>query len=213
MKSSGERYSIKDILFLPIGCALQLPFIPVLFLMAIVFFGSLFAYRTWNFDPLHLWSRSFPDYSLSSDQSSMKDEDGNSWQISYERIPQSRFTGLVRHISPDEEQMAPMLSYDILVTSGDYAQSDLVHTIVVNHMFTWRYASDSMPEGKINLLHTVAKDQETFKKLRDIQNGDTVIIDGIEIYRIDAYDPSGKYVGYWMDQGCNTLLVTGVEIQ
>jgi hypothetical protein len=213
MEPITKKYSLKEILFLPVGCALQMPFIPVLAILGIFIFCSFFAYKTWNFDPVHLWSRSFPDYSLSSDLSSMKDESGNTWQISYERIPSSTFIGRVRHISPDEEQMAPMLSYDILVTSGDYAQSDLVHTVVVNHMFTWRTTRDAKISGKINLLHTVAKDMDTFKRLREIQNGDKVTISGIEIYRIDAYDRSGKYLGFWMDQGCNTLLVTRVDIQ
>jgi hypothetical protein len=213
MEPVNKKYSLKEILFLPVGCALQMPFISVIAFLGIFIFCSFFSYKTLNFDPLHLWSRAFPDYSLSSDLSSMKDERGNTWQISYEGIPSSTFIGLVRHISPDEEQMAPMLSYDILVTSGDYAQSDLVHTVVVNHMFTWRTTQGFKPTGKINLLHTVAKDMDTFKKLREIQNGDKVTINGIEIYRIDAFDKSGKYLGYWMDQGCNTLLVTSVDIQ
>jgi hypothetical protein len=213
MEPVEKKYTLKEILFLPLGCAMQLPFIPALLILGVVFFGSLFAYRTWNFDPLHLWSRAYPDYSLSTDLNSMHDESGNSWQISYETLPPSSFNGLVRHISPDEEAMAPMLSYDILVTSGDYARSDLVHTTVVNHMFIWKTAKNAQLSGRINLLHTVAKDRETFLKLRDIQDGETVKISGLEILRIDAFDPSGKYLGYWMDKGCNTLLVTDVEIQ
>jgi hypothetical protein len=40
-----------------------------------------------------------------------------------------------------------------------------------------------------------------------------VQIRGVEIYKIDAYDPMGNSLGYWIDQGCNTILVTEVEIQ
>ena len=210
MEQKQRKYSIRELLFIPIGCAMQLPFIPVLIFLGILIITSFFTYKTWNFDPIHLWSRSYPDYSLTEDLTTMSDPRGNRWTISYENIPASTFTGKVRHISPDEEAMAPMLSYDILVTSGDYAQPERVHTVVVNHMFTWRPTENIQPAGRINLLHTVAKNREIFEKLREIQNGNSVTIKGIEILKIDAYDPSGVYQGYWMDQGCNTLLVTEV---
>lgn len=213
MNPAPKRYSFREILFIPIGCAMQMPFIPVLVLLGVLIIGSFAAYQTLNYDPIHLWSRSYPDYALTADLTGMSDTHGNTWQISYENLPPSTFTGLVRHISPDEESLVPMLTYDILVTSGDYANSDLVHTVVVNHMFTWKIASNFHPVGKINLLHTVAKDRATFEKLRAIQNGEKVKVSGLEIYKIDALDPAGKYLGYWMDEGCNTLLVTDVEIQ
>lgn len=212
MDSHSRKYSLKEIFFLPIGCALQAPVIPVLIILGTLIFGSFLAYKTWNFDPIHLWTRSYPDYALTEDLADMRDSHGNTWSISYEGNSSSTFAGIVRHISPDEESLVPMLTYDILVASGDYAKPDRVRTTVVNHMFVWRVNGDSDPSGRINLLHTVARDQEIFQELRDIQNGDSVRISGVEIYKIDAFDPAGKYLGYWMDQGCNTLLVTEVEV-
>jgi hypothetical protein len=208
-----RKYTLQEILFLPIGCALQAPYIPVLILLGTVFFASFVAYKAMNFDPFHLWTRNYPDYSLSEDLTLMSDPGGSFWKISYEGNPESTFTGMVRHISPDEEPVVPMLTYDILVTNGDFADPKLVRTTVVNHMFAWQGLSDFQPRGEINLLHTVAKNNEVFDELRDIQNGDFVQIRGIEIYKIDAYDPNGTSLGYWIDQGCNTILVTEVEMQ
>ncbi len=213
MDSQPKKYSLREILFLPVGCALQAPFIPVLIILGTIIFASFLAYKTWNFDPFHLWTRNYPDYSLSEDLSLMRDQRGNTWKISYEGNPESTFTGIVRHISPDEEPLVPMLTYDILVTTGDFADPARVRTTTVNHMFTWQGLGAFEPQGKINLLHTVASDKKVFNRLRDIQNGDTVQISGIEIYKIDAFDPKGTSLGYWMDQGCNTILVTEVEIQ
>jgi hypothetical protein len=213
MEPQPRKYTLKEILFLPIGCALQAPYIPVLILLGTILFASFIAYKSLNFDPFHLWTRNYPDYSLSEDLSLMRDPNGYYWEISYEGNPGSTFTGIVRHISPDEEPVVPMLTYDILVTNGDYADPKLVRTTVVNHMFAWQGLSSTQPQGKINLLHTVAKNYDVFAELRDIQNGDIVQIRGIEIYKIDAYDPMGNSLGYWIDQGCNTILVTEVEIQ
>lgn len=192
---------------------MQAPFIPVLFMLGFLLAASFLAYKYWNIDPIHVWTRSYPDYSLSEDLTNMSDPQGKSWIISYEGIPQSTFSGIVRHISPDEESLVPMLSYDILVASGDFADPGRVRTTTVNHMFAWHTLGDFDPSGQINLLHTVAKDRLTFEELREIQNGETVRISGVEIYKIDAYNSAGGYLGYWMDKGCNTILVTDVEIQ
>jgi hypothetical protein len=213
MDPQPRKYTLKEILFLPIGCVLQAPVVPVLIILGTLIFGSFLAYKTWNFDPVHLWTRSYPDYGLTKDLGKMSDSNGNTWSISYEGIPSSTFGGIVRHISPDEEPLVPMLTYDILVASGDYALPDRVRTTVVNHMFAWHVNGNFDPQGRINLLHTVARDREIFQELRNIQNGDSVRISGVEIYKIDAFDPAGKYLGYWMDRGCNTILVTGVEVQ
>ncbi len=213
MEHQPRKYSLKEILFLPIGCALQAPYILVLILLGTILFTSFIAYKSLNFDPFHLWTRNYPDYSLSEDLSLMSDPSGYFWKISYEGNPESTFTGMVRHISPDEEPVVPMLTYDILVTNGDFADPKLVRTTVVNHMFAWQGLGAIQPQGKINLLHTVAKNNDVFTELRDIQNGDIVQIRGIEIYKIDAFDSKGTSLGYWIDQGCNTILVTEVEIQ
>jgi hypothetical protein len=40
-----------------------------------------------------------------------------------------------------------------------------------------------------------------------------VTIRGPEILRMDAYKPEGKLIGWWQGTGCNSLVVTSVQIQ
>lgn len=113
----------------------------------------------------------------------------------------------------DHEPDYPIISFDILVTSGDFASPTLVSTDVTDHHFTWVNLGKTSPQGTINLLHTVPMNQAVEDKLAAIKNGDTVIIQGWDILKIDGYDKEGNYIGYWTDEGCNTTLVTNVTIQ
>ncbi|MGB3903380.1 MAG: hypothetical protein WBB22_00510, partial [Anaerolineae bacterium] len=106
----------------------------------------------------------------------------------------------------------PILTHDVLVTSGEYADPDVVTTSVTNHSFTWRSSSTAEPRGAINLLHTVPANEEVYGQLRQIQSWDEVVITGREILRIDALDADGGYLGDWQDAGCNALLVQSVTI-
>lgn len=139
-------------------------------------------------------------------------ENGQAWDISYETGVVRSFSGLVRHASPIDEPAFAILTFDILVTSGDYADPALVETSVSNHHFTWTAPTLANPDGTINLLHTVPMNEEINQQLNDIRVGDTVIISGYEIFQITGYDSAGNYVGYWEDAGCNTTLVTSVKI-
>jgi len=40
-----------------------------------------------------------------------------------------------------------------------------------------------------------------------------VTIQGREIFKIDMDDPQGAFMGYWQDEGCNTILVKSVKIE
>jgi len=106
----------------------------------------------------------------------------------------------------------PILTHDILVTSGEYADPDVVTTSVSNHRFTWRSSSTAEPRGAINLLHTVPATEEVYLQLREIQSWNEVVIAGREILRIDALDADGRYLGHWQDSGCNALLVQSVTM-
>lgn len=106
-----------------------------------------------------------------------------------------------------------MLSHDILVTSGDFADSSIVRTSVSNHRFSsWYLDQQNRPQGTINLLHTVPSTEEIYQQLTEVRKGDRVRIKGIEILDINRYDQQGEFWGSWADAGCNTLLVTSVEI-
>jgi hypothetical protein len=138
---------------------------------------------------------------------------GQSWDLSYETGVIHSFTGVVRYISVINEPAFAILSFDILVTSEDFANPDLVQTSVTNHHFTWSSPHLSDPQGEIHLLHTVPINEEVNDQLKSIQEGDTVSISGYEIYRIEGFDNNGNYIGFWEDAGCNTTLVTSVNIQ
>lgn len=139
-------------------------------------------------------------------------DNGRAYDISYETSSKRDFSGLVRHTSAIHEPSFAILTFDILVTSGEFSNPDLVQTSVSNHHFSWMSTTDSQPQGTINLLHTVPINEEVNQALRSIQDGDTVIITGYDVYQIQGYDPQGEYIGYWQDSGCNTTLVTQVKI-
>ena len=137
--------------------------------------------------------------------------EGQSWHLSYEAARERKFVGMVRHTSVINEANFGILTHDILVTSGDFADPSLVDTSVSNHHFTWMPKNDTMLEGSINLLHTVPMNEEILRELDAIQDGDEVVITGWDILSIVGYDREGVYVGTWQDAGCNTTLVIDVD--
>ncbi len=139
-------------------------------------------------------------------------ENGKFFSISYEKNQDSVFTGTVRHTSMDHELVFPIISFDILVTTGDYSDRHKVMTNVVDHHFYWSSNSDVTPSGTINLLHTVPLNQSIEDQLVKIKVGDRVSIKGWEIYDIRAFSKKGNYISTWKDSGCNSLLVTKVII-
>jgi hypothetical protein len=138
--------------------------------------------------------------------------DGQHFDLSYEAHHDRNFEGLVRYTSMDHEPNFPIISFDILVTSGDFSDPALVAASASNHHFTWSARTNNQPQGTINLLHTVPMNQQIEDKLQQIRTGDTVTIEGWDILKIDGYDAKGNYIGYWQDAGCNTTLVTNVTI-
>lgn len=139
-------------------------------------------------------------------------ENGRAYDVSYETSSKRDFSGLVRHTSPIQEPSFAILTFDILVTSGDFSNPDLVQTGVSNHHFTWSTSSNAEPRGSINLLHTVPLNEKVNQALHSIKKGDNVIITGYDIYQIQGYDQEGNNIGFWQDAGCNTTLVTDVQI-
>lgn len=138
--------------------------------------------------------------------------DGRHWKISYEQNSLRVFSGEVSHNSSIHSGEFAILSQDILVTTGDFQDPTRVSVMVSNHHFTWKSKDGSYPQGSIHLLHTMPMDQTIFMQLRQLEAGQIVSIKGYEIYRIEGWDNTGKYIGYWQDSGCNTILVTEVII-
>ncbi len=138
--------------------------------------------------------------------------DGMYWTIDFQGEGRSTYEGTVRHVSPIREDGMRILTHDVLVTSGDYADPEVVGVSVLNHHFNWWSSSTEHPSGRINLLHTVPASEEVYRQLLDIRAWDEVVITGREIRVIKAYYEDGEYVGDWRDSGCNTLLVESVSI-
>jgi len=109
--------------------------------------------------------------------------------------------------------MVPFLTHDILVTSGDFADPSIVQTRVSDHHFQWYSSSKNSPAGTINLIHAVPYNEAIYNQLLEIRSGQKATISGYEILRIDAYRKTGEYLGKWEDSGCNSMVVTSVQIQ
>ena len=164
--------------------------------------SSLFGLRGPDFDSLQI-----------SDSFDSLESDDFVWQITFERPDDSVFEGTVRHNSAIRLNRFRILTHDVLVTTGDYADPQLVNTSVSDHHFRWSSEQYPTPDGTINLLHTVPADQAIYEQLSAIESGDRVTISGQEILRIEAYDLDGDYLGEWHDEGCNTILVRSVQVE
>ncbi|GAP10655.1 hypothetical protein BECAL_01830 [Bellilinea caldifistulae] len=209
--STGEppKPSTSQLLLIPLGCLIRSP----LLFIGIFLIGYLFwSISTGEITLLWTTVPEFDTWKIDSAFTSVEDSNGETWKIRYESKNTAVFEGLVRHASPINERAFPLLSHDILVTSGEFADPSLVRTSVSNHRFFWYTDQSNRPAGTINLLHTVPSTEEIYHQLSVIRKGDTVRVKGIEILDIARYDQQGDFRGSWADAGCNTLLVTSVEI-
>ncbi|MBI3923636.1 MAG: hypothetical protein HY318_19610 [Armatimonadetes bacterium] len=158
--------------------------------------------------------RGGPDFSklkISDTYESFQAED-QSWQITYEYAHDSQFDGVVRYIARWHDRNMLIMTHDLLVTSGDYADPKKVHTWVHDHIYMYRSQLGKEPGGTINLLHIVPASEEVYRRLRHIHEGDTVSVSGREILLIKAYDKTGDEVADEQDMGCNSILVKSVTI-
>lgn len=154
----------------------------------------------------------FADFSLSADYRHLtRLSDDAAWTIEYEQRPPTVFIGTVRFVEHWHDGSMPFMTHDVLVTTGDYADSQLVTTHVVDHHFTWVAAHQ--PSGTINLLHILPYSAAIYDQLLELEDWQVVRISGPEILRITRLDADGQPTSYWQDAGCNTTLVTFVEIQ
>jgi hypothetical protein len=210
--SQSRPPRLTDLLFAPVGCLLQAS--SPLVLVVLVVFGLLAGSLIYNNANINLFGIGAPDISSfqisnTFDRVSLGERN---WTFSYEIIGKNSFSGLVRHVSPIRMSQFPFLTHDILITSGDYANPNLVKTSVINHHFTWYSAEKANPAGTINLLHTVPINDEVYRQLMQIQNGQQITVKGTEIYRIDLLKPDGSPDQWWQDSGCNSILVKSVTI-
>lgn len=205
-----SQTAIFNLLDFTISLLFRLPwqFYFVIFAFFLIIGGV--AYTRLNTDFFGLASPDFAGLTVLDQYNTIQDDQGASWEVTYEKSRDTEFQGIVRHVSINRMSKFPFLTHDILITTGDYANSDLVYTNVTNHHFYWQSLTENYPKGTINLLHVVPENEDIYQQLLKIRNGDTVTISGREILRIDAFDSQGKKLGWWKDDGCNTTLVKEV---
>ena len=185
----------------------------VLVCLAIGLLGGTYLYYEVNVDLFGIGRPDFNDLHFNSNYTRVQSDNGTRWVFVYEKTPPSVFSGLVRHVSPIRLGMDPFLTHDILVTTGDFANPEMVSTRVFNHHFSWSTHNKSAPGGTINLIHAVPLNEAIYDQLLQIRNGQQAVFTGYEILRIDAYQKTGEYIGKWEDSGCNSMLVTSVQVQ
>lgn len=206
------RVGIVDLLSLPLGCVSRLSSTQLLIvLLALALVGGIVYFRT-NTSFLGLAGLDFDTLTISDSYEEIATDDLY-WKVTFENKGTSEFAGIVRHASHFRMMgQLRILTHDILVTSGDYADPDIVRTSVLNHRFSWRSSGTAHPSGRINLLHTIPASEEIYRQLLEIRKWDEVVITGREVLKMEAYDQDGNYLGDWHDTGCNTLLVKSVSI-
>lgn len=205
---------LASLLWLPIGFLLNMsPFMAAsLTLVVISICGTL--YYSLNSDLFGLAAPPFAKIAFSEDFTRVTMPDGRSWKIIYEKDTFSVFTGVAREVIHwREEPEIPFATHDILITNGEYSSPRRVTARVHNHAVYYQWYTDSMPKGTLNLLHIVPLNEEIYRQLLQIRDWNLVTIKGREILRIESFDKAGNPGTYFQDEGCNTILVTRVEIQ
>jgi hypothetical protein len=208
---NGVGQGLTQWLLMPLGCLLQASVTHLVVVVLALILGAGIVYYTANTSFLGLAGADFDSLTISPSYEQIEARDLY-WKITFEKKGDSQYEGLVRHVSPIRINKLRILTHDILVTSGDYADPALVHTSVFNHKFMWRSTNTARPQGSINLVHTIPANEEIYRQLLGVRRGDKMVIAGREVLKITAYDPSGSYLGEWHDTGCNTLLVNSVTI-
>jgi len=179
-------------------------------LFALIISVAFFYFRI-NTSLFGLIGNDFDDLVISNSYEKISSTDMY-WDVQFEGIGESKFIGTVRHVSPIRISEFRILTHDILVTTVDFANPDIVDTTVVDHKFFWKSATVSSPNGSINLIHAIPANKAIYQELLKIQNGDIVKITGREIYTVKAYQADESFLGTWIDTGCNTLLIESVSL-
>jgi hypothetical protein len=209
-KQPSRFFNFLDLL---IGLLFKLPTqFYFLFFVFLLIIGGV-AYTKLNTDFFGLTSPDFAALTVVNQHGKILDDQGASWEVTYEKTSDTIFQGSVRHVSVNHVNKFPFITHDILVTTGDFADPDLVSTTVANHRFYWQSLNQNYPQGTINLLHIVPENEVIYQQLLKIRSGDSITISGREILRIDAFDAQKKNLGWWKDDGCNTTLVKEVILE
>jgi hypothetical protein len=188
---------------LPSGCALLAVFVGIIV--------GVFIYTSVNTSLFGLAGTDFDELVVSNSYELISSNE-HYWEVKFEGIGKSKYIGTVRYAGPIRIKEFAILTHDILVTTGDFSNPDIVSTNVIDHKFFWKSPDVSSPSGSINLIHAVPANKKIYQQLLEIQKWDTVKITGREILSIKAFQSDENFLGTWADLGCNTLLVESVTI-
>ena len=188
---------------LPLSCGF-------VFLVAALAAGGYYYYRV-NTSFFGLVGADFDKIIISNSYEKIESDDLY-WEIQFEGQGKSKYIGTVRHVSPIRIKEFKILTHDILVTTADYSNPDLVETSVANHKYIWKPSSTEQLNGSINLIHAVPTNKAIYQLLLTIDEWDTVSITGREIYTVKSYNMDKTFLGTWIDTGCNTLLIDSVTV-
>lgn len=181
------------------------------FALFIIILGGIFLYFRVNTSLFGLVGNDFDELVISNSYEQIRSDDMY-WEIQFEALGDSKYIGTVRHASPIRMNEFRILTHDILVTTADFSNPDIVDTNVIDHKFFWKSTTTSNPTGSINLIHAVPANKTVYQELLKIQSWDTVKITGREIYTVKAFQVDQTFLGTWVDTGCNTLLVESVTV-
>jgi len=206
-----RTYTWKDYLFAPLGCLLSIPAYAFFGALVVCLAAGLLIYYNVNTEIFGIGRPPYDKMVIDNTWEHVT-EGTQTWSVEYESLQRNTFQGLVRFIGPIRQTGISFLTHDVLVTSGDFANSDRVNTSVYNHTFTWYSPDLQSPQGKINLIHAVPQKEDIYLQLLQMRTGQQVRIIGFEILRINAFNNKGNRYLWWEDSGCNTLLITRIEL-
>ena len=184
----------------------------ILCISAVLITSVAFVYHKINFDLLGTWGPNYNTLTIWREFEGASGKRNLSWTISYEGSGESTYSGIVRHISPIRVYEMPILTHNVLITSGDFADPNQVGTVVMESRLIYYYPVTLDPQGEIDLIHTIPLVPGLYQKLLEVKNGDIVTITGREVLEVQAFNSSGTKLSNWKDNGCNTLLVTSLSI-
>ncbi len=179
-------------------------------LLILVVTGGFFYFRA-NSSFFGLIGTDFDSLVISNSYEKIASDDFY-WDVQFEGQGRSKYIGTVRHVSPIRINEFKILTHDILVTTADFSNPELVDTSVVNHKFIWKSTNSEQPAGSINLIHAVPANKAIYQQLLTIDNWDVVNISGREIYTIKTFQIDDTFLGTWIDTGCNTLLIDSLTV-
>ena len=211
VKPAKKPSRLGALLLLPFQLLTSLPLsCGFIFLVAALAAGGYYYFRV-NTSFFGLIGADFDKIIISNSYEKIESDDLY-WEIKFEGQGMSKYIGTVRHVSPIRIKEFKILTHDILVTTADYSNPDLVETSVANHKFKWEPISTEPLNGSINLLHAVPANKAVYQLLLTIDEWDTVSITGREIYTVKSYEMDETFLGTWIDTGCNTLLIDSVTV-